>query len=347
MLLNHYPRLLISSIAGCLLFLCMTGCIAPVNTTDSDYIEYESIWQYLRAYCIYQDSSIYNGRIPDDPFSFRSPEALLKSVGDTLYGEHYTRYTFTEIPVGDEVVGTARVDYAAGTAAVVTLDTLTDSTVRIVISSFEYGITYSQFLDALRGIKSFPNVVIDLRGNGGGDIDDATQIVNAFIPAGTPYLMARERTFKEETHSAYTLGWHPWKTKDVARQELKDKNVAVLMDGGSASASEILIAALKDCANAPLVGTRSYGKGIGQIKIVRRGRSDLQITFLQMRGMSDRIGLYHHRGIEPDVAVTDRSQQLFEAVKVHEPSVKRLLTLDKRISAPPTPVAGYRTIYEE
>ena len=121
------------------------------------------------------------------------------------------------------------------------------------------------------------------------------------------------------------------------------------MDGNSASASEILIAALKDCLGATLVGRRSYGKGIGQIKIFRRDRPGLQITFLQMQGVSKRIGEYHHRGIDPDIQTagseTD-AQVLLKAVQVHEPSATRLRSMRKE-AVLPTPVAGFRTVWEK
>jgi carboxyl-terminal processing protease len=247
----------------------------------------------------------------------------------------------------------------ATTRQTVNIDTLTNSTVRISISSFEYGITYNEFISVLPGARTFPFVVIDLRGDGGGDIDDAMQIVNAFLPAGTSYLMARERAYDAGAHTARTINWRPWVTEDVARPELNGKKITVLMNSGSASASEILIAALKDCRGATLVGNRSYGKGIGQIKISRRGRQTIQITFLQMRRyirnssgvvvFDSSASEYHEKGIPPDVIATGTdAQQLLAAVRVNEPSISQLLRLRKTaVATTPTPVAGYRIVYEE
>ncbi len=328
--------------------LLMTGCIGPIDENDILYSELESVWQYLKAYSIYQDSSIYEGRIPSDPFVYEEPAELMRTVCDTLYGEYYTVYG---------VISSYRIGNACGTCGdgyqfyssrlpAVILDTLTDSTVRISITSFDYGVTYSSLINILSGVSRFPFIVIDLRGNGGGDIDETKAIVDAFIPSGKGYIMAREREYDYDKRYACTVGWHAWKTKDLARPELSGKRYTVLMDRNSASASEILIAALKDCVNATLVGGRSFGKAIGQIKIYRRDRPGMQITFLQMRGISERIGDYHHKGIEPDVSVEGSEQEvLLTAVKVHEPSVTRLRRLRKE-NVSTSPVGAYRVIYE-
>jgi hypothetical protein len=338
----------------------LTQCGGPVEPPRSDgYSEFESVWQYLKAYSIYQDSSIYAGRIPDNPFSFSSIDAMMKAVGDTLYGDSYTRIlsNASSATTQQYAAGTGPDVAAAAVNTVVALDTLTDSTVRISISSFEYGITYNEFVSVLPGVRTFPKVIIDLREDGGGDIEDAQLIVNAFLPAGTPYLWTRKRVYEVSSHTARTEGWVPWKTADVARPELTGKKIAVLMDHGSASASEIVIAALKDCRGATLVGVKSYGKGIGQIKLNRRDRPMLQITFLQMRRyIKNSSGTvvfdssaceYHRQGITPDVPVTGTyEQQLLAAVRVHEPSAPRLRRLRKQ-AAVQTPVAGYRIIDAE
>jgi C-terminal processing protease CtpA/Prc len=108
-----------------------------------------------------------------------------------------------------------------------------------------------------------------------------------------------------------------------------------------------MVAALKDVAGATIVGSRSYGKGIGQIKIVRRDRNALQITYLQLQGISKRIGDYHHKGIDPDIFVNGTNEQvLLKAVQVNEPSATSIRKLRKQVNAP-SPVAGYRVVYEE
>ncbi|MBN1306722.1 MAG: hypothetical protein JXA18_02305 [Chitinispirillaceae bacterium] len=328
--------------------LLLVACIGTVDEGDTRYSEMESVWQYLRVYSIYQDSSLYEGRIPADAFVYSDPVEMMNAVGDTLYGETYTCYgTYSFLNGWPSLRRQGRMRQSAATLPVLAaLDTLTDSTVRMTIISFDDGITYNEFIDLLPGVQPFPIVIVDLCGNGGGNIEEAQLVIDAFVPSGQSYIRAREREYDEEKRTARTLDWHPWKTKDLARLELKDKRITILMDNNSASASEILIAALKDCLGATLVGSRTYGKGIGQIEVRRRDRSGLKITFLQMRGISDRIGDYHRRGIEPDVPASGTEKEvLLAAVKVHEPSATSLRKLRKR-TITPTPVAGYRVVWE-
>ncbi|MBN1757848.1 MAG: hypothetical protein JW863_05995 [Chitinispirillaceae bacterium] len=330
------------------------GCAGPVDENAPDYAEFESVRQHLKVYSIYQD------RVPADPFAFETPEDIMLAIADTLYGSdinhHYTRYLYDVPPA---VTTTSSAESIAPLAVagneIVTFDSLTDSTACIKIKSFEYGVTFNQFMALLPKVYNrFPNLIIDLRSNGGGEIDEATSIIDAFLPVNTPYIQAREREYHEDTHTDTTIDWHPWRTVEIARVELRDKKIVILMDANSASASEIVIAALKDGpTGATLVGTRSYGKGIGQIRLQRRDRLTLQITFLQLKGITDRTGDYHHKGIEPDIPASGTCEQwLLTAVQVHEPQVTSLppqnpCNRNKQAPRFTLEPAGYRVVYEE
>lgn len=353
-----------ATLAALTALLCAFSCFGPVDNDNGElYSELVSVWQYLRVYSIYQDSSIYEGRIPDDPFVFDSAAALMAAVADTLRGSHYTRWN----ALGCVVPATFLVDnVAAKRRAVVVesltvfVDTLTDSTARITITRFvegeyDYGIggrlfrwdsTSASFAEALPAVRSFPNLVIDLWNNGGGSINEAQAIVSMFLAANTPYLNAREREYDSTTRTARTLGWRPWVTKGGPREELSGKRVIIVMNESSASSSEIVIAALRECAGATLVGGRSYGKAIGQIKHFRRDRPVLQITYLQMRGLSERTGSYMRVGIAPDVVAEEsHSEALLAAVRVNEPGITSLRPLARRVAAV-SPVQGYKNVVE-
>ncbi|MBR6490082.1 MAG: PDZ domain-containing protein [Muribaculaceae bacterium] len=96
-------------------------------------------------------------------------------------------------------------------------------------------------------------IILDLRGNGGGLLDSAVQLVGLFVPKGTQVLQTRGKTKQQE---------RTYKTTD----EPVDTEIplAVLVDGGTASAAEITAGALQDLDRAVVMGTRSFGKGLVQ-----------------------------------------------------------------------------------
>ena len=113
-----------------------------------------------------------------------------------------------------------------------------------------------QVRDALIELKKDPrvtNIVLDLRSNGGGIVEGAIQIVGCFVPKGTQVLQMRGRDKSSER--TYKTTVDPVDT---------DIPLAVLIDGGSASASEITAGALQDLDRAVIIGSRSFGKGLVQ-----------------------------------------------------------------------------------
>lgn len=106
---------------------------------------------------------------------------------------------------------------------------------------------------ALKGNPAVKALVLDLRGNGGGLMESAVQIVGLFVPKGTVVLTTRGRDKASE--KVYKTTQEPIDTKIP---------LAVLIDGGSASSSEITAGALQDLDRAVIFGSRSYGKGLVQ-----------------------------------------------------------------------------------
>lgn len=116
--------------------------------------------------------------------------------------------------------------------------------------------TFQKTRDALLDLKSKPEVksiVLDLRGNGGGLLESAVQVVGLFVPKGTEVVRTRGKGQLNE--KIYKTTQKPVDTEIP---------LAVIVNGGSASAAEIVTGALQDLDRAVIVGERSFGKGLVQ-----------------------------------------------------------------------------------
>lgn len=125
----------------------------------------------------------------------------------------------------------------------------------IILSAFTSG-SGAQVKEVLEGFRQNPEVtgiVLDLRGNGGGLLEEAVDILGNFLPKGTEVLRTRGKDASNE--KVY---------KTTKTPILPDMPLTVLIDGGSASASEITAGALQDLDRAVLIGSRSFGKGLVQ-----------------------------------------------------------------------------------
>lgn len=105
----------------------------------------------------------------------------------------------------------------------------------------------------LKADKRVDKIVLDLRGNGGGLLESAVQIVGMFVPKGTEVLTQKGRV-KQNTRTYKT-------TQEPVDTEIP---LVVLIDGSSASSSEIVAGSLQDLDRAVIVGNRSFGKGLVQ-----------------------------------------------------------------------------------
>lgn len=158
----------------------------------------------------------------------------------------------------------------------------------IQISSFIGSTTPNEFLEALEKTKDTQGLIIDLRGNTGGLLPNAVFIANLFIPKGNIVSIVGRNGYKYDINAQDT------------EFSIK-KPTVVLVDGNSASASEILSGALKDYNKAKLLGTTTYGKGMVQKIIPMPNETGLNLTiakYLTPKGTD-----INKKGITPDIQV--------------------------------------------
>ncbi|MCM1489380.1 MAG: S41 family peptidase [Muribaculum sp.] len=152
-------------------------------------------------------------------------------------------------------------------------------------------------LDSLSANGGFSNLILDLRGNGGGLVESAIEILGNFLPKGTAVL----RTKGKDSEKVY---------KTTVNPGFKDMPLAVLIDGGTASASEITAGALQDLDRAVLVGNRSFGKGLVQTTFPLPHDALLKVTVSKYYIPSGRLIQaldYSHRNEDGSVARTPDS----------------------------------------
>lgn len=129
--------------------------------------------------------------------------------------------------------------------------------------------TYSEFLNAMIGLVAdgAEKFVIDLRGNGGGFMAPAEFMANEFLPAGAPIVSMRGKTAPDGEP-----------TLSNGTGAFADKELVVLIDEISASASEIFAGAIQDNDRGLVIGRRSFGKGLVQNQMELPDSSAIRLT---------------------------------------------------------------------
>jgi carboxyl-terminal processing protease len=246
-------------------------------------------------------------RSPADKAGIKSGDTIVAVEGESIAGKSSAEATKkikgpegTQVTIGVRDGKTKKVRELTLTRAEVSLPNVSRSVKEVGGEKLGYvrmlsfsEAAHAQLAEAVQEVEKegAEGIVLDLRHNPGGLLDEAVLSAGIFLPKDEVVVRTRSRTQGDSVHR--TPG-----------DPISDLPLVVLVDGGSASAAEILAAALADDAGAPVVGTRTYGKGLFQEErdLANGGALKLSVgEFFTPQG----VNLAKSHGIHPDVKVKD------------------------------------------
>ncbi|MBF0433600.1 MAG: PDZ domain-containing protein [Fibrobacteria bacterium] len=179
-------------------------------------------------------------------------------------------------------------------------------------STINGGGTAKEMRNALENYSQDDYVIIDMRGNGGGEINECVNVISEYVPTGTQVA--------KFTRWDYNFSEDAGKHKDTiyttnSEGNSLSKKIYVLMDKYSASSSEIFISCLMD--NRPdivCIGEKSYGKARGQVVLLTPMGGIARVTFSTITPLKSPA--YDMMGIEPHIAIQP-SQDAYEVAVEH------------------------------
>jgi carboxyl-terminal processing protease len=244
---------------------------------------------------------------PADEAGIKPGDVIVSVEGESLAGQSLTEATKkikgpegTQVTLGVRDGKSGKVRELKITRAEVELPNVSGSVKKVGGKKLGYVrmLSFSEAAHAqlAKGIEKVEKegaegVVLDLRHNPGGLLEEAVLSANVFLPKDEVVVSTKSRTQGDSVH----------KTPGDA---ISDLPVVVLVDGGTASAAEILAAALADDAGSTVVGTRTYGKGLFQEEreLANGGALKLSVgEFFTPKG----VNLAKSHGIHPDVKAKD------------------------------------------
>lgn len=152
-------------------------------------------------------------------------------------------------------------------------------------------------------------LIIDVRGNPGGLLTSVEEILKEFVSKEKPYVQIQKRNGEK-------LRYFSTLNKD------KPYPVAVLIDKGSASASEILAGALKEAEGYPLIGEKTFGKGTVQQPVPMGDGSNIKLTLFKW--LTPDGNWIHNEGIKPDLEVTQPTIFHTHPLQIEKPLEKEM-----------------------
>jgi len=205
----------------------------------------------------------------------------------------------------------------------------------VMITSFaeETGKNFLRQLTDLEKEK-IDGLIIDVRGNPGGLLQSVKIIAGELVPKGKPMFQIEGRNQGQEQYFSKLT-------------EKKPYPIAVLTDKGSASASEILAAALKEAGDYPTIGETTFGKGTVQQQVDLGDKSHIKLTMYKW--LTPNGNWIHGKGIKPDIYVVQPDLYHVHPLQIDQPlskdmnneQVKNAQSILKSLGYEPGRVDGY------
>ncbi len=182
--------------------------------------------------------------------------------------------------------------------------------------------TQKELSAALKALESkgMTGLVLDVRDNPGGLLDQAAMVCEKFVPARTPIVSTQGRDPGERREYRAT-----------SRDKHLEVPLVVLVNGGSASASEIVAGCLQDLKRAVIVGEQTFGKGSVQSVIPLTDGSALRLTTAKYYTPSQKV--IHEQGITPDIIVPMTAEETQAAFNRRQAGYIETLELEAREAA--------------
>lgn len=267
---------------------------------------------------VYEDSPAEKAGFKNNDILYKvngkdiSTEDISKVV-DKIKGEEGTEVTITVLRDGKEYEATTTREKLE--AHTIEYEMKEDHIGYVRVTEFDM-VTYNQFVEAITDLKKqgMKEIIIDLRGNPGGNLSTVCQMLDYILPEGL-IVYTEDKDGKREVM-----------TSD--EEHKLEMPMTVLVDGRSASASEIFAGAIQDYQLGTLVGTTTYGKGVVQQLFDLKDGTCLKLTIAEYFTPKGRN--IHEKGIKPDVEVeyqydknnADADNQLDKAIEVLKEKMK-------------------------
>jgi carboxyl-terminal processing protease len=251
-------------------------------------------------------ATVYHGS-PAEKAGIEPGDTIVSVEGESIAGQGSTEATSeikgpegTKVTVGVRDVKTGKVEELTIVRAEVSLPNVSSHVsradghklgyIRMLSFSEEVHVELAHAVEKVKR-EGAEGIVIDLRGNPGGLLEEAVLSASLFMPKGEVVVSTKSRTQGDSVHES-------------SGGRISSLPLVVLIDRNTASAAEILTAALADDIGATVVGTRSYGKGVFQEEQGLANGGALKLTVGEYF-TPDGVNLAESHGIHPDVFVRD------------------------------------------